>query len=597
MFYIPIFFKKMCCFEDLTISKMTKNIPFFLLIILGFFSCKTISYFVPSAKPVEQVVVHRIEQMPNLPQPYHLKDWKKTALEFDHYVFDFSQKGEHLPLIWLDSTGHNFKQTTFGIYTAIGDVREGPTVNNGQNHEALGSQGAILGATLMGIDKSKQDGHNYVGMLRNYFNKDSGWNIIQNFTNESAHIGGGYGNDYWYDVFNNVLFYAVANHYPKEEGFDYIQRTIAEQFYKSDSILGNNYSYSFFDFKNMKPGKSHIPTQEDVAAGYSFILYAAYQKFGDEKYLRAAKNSLTVLSNQKENRNYEMFMPFGAYMAARMNAENGGNYDVQKFLNWALDGDAVGREGWGVVVGNWGGYDVSGIAGSTIDRGGYGFLMNTFDLAWPLTAMLRYDQRYARSVGKLMLNAANAARLFYPNEIPDSLQALPKQKAVTKNCIADEGLIKEPSYDGFKGITPFAQGDGPLWAPGMPPETMFSVYGSGHAGIFGAIIQPTNVERILRIDCVATDMYLKQKAYPTYLFYNPYPETKSISTDVGSQPVDIYDTVNRVMLKTGVKGEMTFDLSGDSARLLVYVPAGSKFTDSNGILVADGLQVDYRYGK
>ncbi len=573
---------------------MSKNITFFLLLFLGFLSCKTTS-FIPTAHPVGQVSIRRIEQMPNLPKPYHLKDWKQTALDFDEYAFDFSKKGKHLPLIWLDSTGHNFKQTTFGIYTAIGDIREGPTVNKGQNHEALGAQGAILGATLMGIDKSKQDGNNYVGMLRNYFNKDSGWNIVQNFTNESAHIGGGYGNDYWYDVFNNVLFYSVANYYPKEPGFEEIQRTIAEQFYKSDSILGNNYSYSFFDFKNMKPGKSHIPAQEDVAAGYSFILYAAWQKFGDEKYLRAAKNSLTVLAGQKENRNYEMFMPYGAYMSARLNAETGANYDVQKFLNWTLDGDAVGREGWGVIVGNWGGYDVSGIAGSTVHNGGYGFCMNTFDLALPLAPMLRYDQRFARSVGKLLLNAANAARLFYPNEIPDSLQALPKLKAITKNVIAYEGLIKESIYPEFKGITPFAQGDGPLWAPGMPPETMFSVYGSGHVGIFGALIQPTNVERILRIDCVVTDMYLKQKAYPTYLFFNPYPETKNITTDVGNQSVDIYDTVNRAMLKTGVKGKVSFDISGDSARLLVYVPAGSKFTTADGKLLANGVPVDFRY--
>jgi len=394
-----------------------------------------------------------------------------------------------------------------------------------------------------------------------------------------------------------VLFFAIANYYPEEEGFEEIQRTIAGQFYKSDSILGSNYSYSFFDFKNMQPGKSHIPAQEDVAAGYSFILYAAYQKFGDEKYLHAAKNSLDVLASQKENRNYEMFMPFGAYMAARLNAEAGTDYDVQKFLNWTFDGDAVGRKGWGVIAGNWGGYDVSGIAGSTIDRGGYGFCMNTFDLAWPLTAMLRYDQRYARATGKWALNAANAARLFYPNEIPDSLQALPKLKAITKNSIAYEGLIKEPSYEGFKAITPFAQGDGPLWAPGMPPEIMFSIYGSGHVGIFGAIIQPTNVERILRIDCVATDMYLKQKAYPAYLFYNPYSETKNVNTDVGNLSVDIYDTVNREMLKKGVKGKVSFDISGDSARLLVFVPAGSKFKDSNGVLMADGVPVDFQYGK
>ena len=156
-------------------------------------------------------------------------------------------------------------------------------------------------------------------------------------------------------------------------------------------------------------------------------------------------------------------------------------------------------------------------------------------------------------------------------------------------------LIKKSIYPEFKGITPFAQGDGPLWAPGMPPETMFSVYGSGHVGIFGALIQPTNVERILRIDCVATDMYLKEKAYPTYLFYNPYPDSKNITTDVGNQAVDIYDSVNRVMLKSGVKGKVSFDIAGDKARLLVYVPVGGKFTKSNGRLLAGGVVVDYLY--
>ncbi|MCF8246389.1 MAG: hypothetical protein K9J37_16435 [Saprospiraceae bacterium] len=66
---------------------------------------------------------------------------------------------------------------------------------------------------------------------------------------------------------------------------------------------------------------------------------------------------------------------------------------------------------------------------------------------------------------------------------------------------------------------------------------------------------------------------------------------------MGSQSVDIYGSVNRVMLKTGVKGEVIFDIAGDSARLLVYAPAGSKYSDSNGVLMASGLPVDFRCGK
>jgi hypothetical protein len=571
------------------------KLPLFLFLLI--FACAPRPNFTPTAASVSQHAIPRVDKMPNRPKPYVYKDWKKTAQDFDQYVFDFSQKGDFLPLIWWDKTGRNFPETTFGIYTALGDVRMGGAVNNGENHEALGALGAVLGATLSGIDKSKQDGHDYVGMLRNYFNRDNGWNVIMNFTNKGAHIGGGYGNDFWYEVHNNVLFYSVADLYPKEKGFEDIQRTIAEQFYRSDSIMGNSYSYSFFDFKNMQGGKSHIPTQEDVAGGYAFVLYSAWVKFGDAKYLKAAKNALNVLYNQKENRFYEAMMPIAAYVGARMNAEVGTNYDIERFLDWTFDGSAVGREGWGVLADNWGGYDVSGLAGSTVHNGGYGFLMNTFDLMMPLSALVRYDQSYARSVGKWALNASNAARFCYPYDMPDSLQAIPQHKAVTKNVIAYEGVIKESVYPQFKGITPFAQGDGPLWHEGMPQQTMFSVYGSGHVGLFGGTIQATNVPEILQIDCGATDFYKKSGAYPTYLFYNPYLEEKTVSFNVGLKRVDLYDTVSRRFLQRGVRGNVRFPISADAARVVVVIPSGTWISVENKVLMAGKTPIDFGYGR
>ncbi|MBK8195496.1 MAG: hypothetical protein IPK76_20635 [Lewinellaceae bacterium] len=533
--------------------------------------------------------------MPNHPRPYAFKDWRQATLDFDRLVFDPGQKGDFWPLIWFDKTGRNFPDSTFGLYTAMGDVRMGSGINNGENHEALGALGAVLGASLAGIDKSRQDNRNYVRMLRNYFNRDNGWNVVMNFTNKGAHIGGGYGNDFWYEVHNNVLFYSVADLYPDERDFSRIQRSIAEQFYRSDSVMGNSYSYSFFDFKNMKGERSHIPTQEDVAGGYAFILYAAWVKFGDEKYLRAARNALTVLYNQKENRFYEAMMPVAAYVAARMNVEAGTDFDIQRFLDWTFDGTAVGREGWGVLADNWGGYDVSGLAGSTVHNGGYGFLMNTFDLMMPMSALVRYDQRYARAVGKWALNATNAARFCYPGNMPDSLQAIPQHKSVTKNVIAYEGIIKESVYPEFKGITPFAQGDGPLWVQGNPPQSMFSVYGSGHVGFFGGTVRQTNVPEILRIDCNATDFYKKNAAYPTCLFFNPYDVEKTVETDLGAKNTDVYDAVSRTFLERNVSGRFRFSLPADAARVLVLIPAGKQYTIENGTLKAGGTVVDYRY--
>ena len=549
----------------------------------------------PSGNEVTQRNIPRVDKMPYHPKPYKFRDWEKIAIDFDAYIFDFNQKGPFLPLIWLDGQKRNFPDTTFGIYTALGDIRMGPAVNNGENHEALGALGAVLGATMVGIDKSKQDGVNYVRMLRNYFNKDNGWNVIQNFTNKGAHIGGGYGNDFWYEVHNNVLFYSVADKYRDEPEFDDILFQIAEKFYTSDSIMGSNYSYSYFDFKEMKGFKNHIPTQEDVAGGYAFILYSAWVKFKNPKYLKAAQNAINVLYNQKENRFYEAMMPVAAQIASRLNAEHGNDYDLNRFLDWTFDGTAVGREGWGVLADQWGGYDVSGLAGSTVHNGGYGFLMNTFDLVLPLSSMVRYDQRYSNAVGKWALNASNAARFCYPYEMPDSLQAIPQFKGITKNVIAYEGIIKESIYPEFKGITPFAQGDGPLWYPNMPQQTMFSVYGSGHVGFFGGIIKSTNVPEILQINCTNADFFASQKSFDTYLYFNPYDTTQKVSINLGEGKYHLYDLNTQKVVKKNASKITSFPVSGQSSTTLVLVPANLTFRNKDGKLYAGDVIVDYRF--
>ena len=53
----------------------------------------------------------------------------------------------------------------------------------------------------------------------------------------------------------------------------------------------------------------------------------------------------------------------------------------------------------------------------------------------------------------------------------------------------------------------------------MPSD--FSLYGSSHVGFLAAILQRTSDERILKIDCLATD-FRHAKAYPTFLLFNPY---------------------------------------------------------------------------
>src|SRR5688500_11526115 len=112
----------------------------------------TISTAVLFARPqlalaTEQVDVPRVSLMPDTPRPYKLKDWKATAIAYDRFVFDPTIKGDHLPLLWWDDTKRNGPRRAFGLPTYVGGK------NRNGNQEAINCIAAVLGATLVGIDK------------------------------------------------------------------------------------------------------------------------------------------------------------------------------------------------------------------------------------------------------------------------------------------------------------------------------------------------------------------------------------------------------------------------------------------------------------
>jgi hypothetical protein len=572
---------------------MNKTLTIFFTISLIFlFGCSL------TKKEVTQAELEKVNNMPDFPKPYKMLNWQEKTKNFDKIIFNFQLGVQGKTFIWLDTSQRNFPQTTFGLYTVIDDVRQGPDVNNGEFHEAINSLGALMSAGLVGIDKTNQDGYNYVKMIQNYFNADNGWNIMMNNTSpEVAMQGGGYGRDWWYDVFPNVLFFAVSDLFQYVERADSLQKIIADQFFKADSVLDGNYDFSFFDYSRMQGKHNNITPQQDAAAGHAWVLYSAFQKFGDERYLEGAQSALDALYAQKESRFYEVLMPFGAYTAARMNAEEGTNYDILKVLKWTFDGctSEEGRTGWGIIDGQWGEFDVNGIQGNILQEGGYGFLMNSFDMAWPLVPMVRYEPEYASIIGKWMLNVANSARLFYPYEIPDKNQWLPDEKAVTRNVIAYEGLKKTDAYkkEELRGASPVALGDGPNWVIGQPEISMFSIYGSAHVGIFGAIIRETNVENILQLNCLATDFY-RNPAYPTYLYYNPYPEDKKINYFNGSSAVDLFDAISHKIVAKNIKKQGAFIIPANKTMLIVVIPSGSELERQDNKTMVGNITVAYQ---
>ena len=241
----------------------------------------------------------------------------------------------------------------------------------------------------------------------------------------------------------------------------------------------------------------------------------------------------------------------------------------------------LGRDSWSL-----GGYDCDGLIGSIDNQGGYAFAMNTFAQASALVPLARYDTRYARAIGKWMLNLANSARLFYPGALPPGHETSAFWKGDPAHVIAYEGLRCE-----WQGKSPCATGD-PV-AMHWGPKTDLGLYGSSYVGMLGAIVRPTSVPRILQLDCLATDFFHGQ-AWPTFVCYNPYPAPRKFEFTVGAKLSDLYDAVTRQVLKRNVREKTKLTLPADSAVLIVVLPAGGKLTHTGSKTRIDGVIVNYR---
>ena len=103
-----------------------------------------------------QKSISRVNMMQDMPGTYHMIDWEKTARDYDAYVFDWNRTSGPGPLIWMDISG---KKPGFGLYTTVGDVRQGP--KRPSSHESINTIAAVLSGGLMGIDKTQPDGFNY----------------------------------------------------------------------------------------------------------------------------------------------------------------------------------------------------------------------------------------------------------------------------------------------------------------------------------------------------------------------------------------------------------------------------------------------------
>lgn len=531
----------------------------------------------------QQISIGRIDMMPSLPEPYHMRDWKKVAHQYDSLVFVTSLSGQYLPLIAINESGVNYPEhKSAALVSYVGKTL-------GTSAEGINYIPAIIGATLCGINKSNQFGEDWVLMAEDFFNKKPSENIyLNNYSSSSGH-------DWWYETMPNIFFYQLNDLYPNTGDFNYQFQTIAHRWLEAVDSMGGNttpwsipyMNYRAWSLKQMKPLTEGVK-QPEAAGAIAWILYHAYTITKDKNYLIGAEWALEFLNNWQQNPSYELQLPYGVYVAARMNAEIGTDYDIDKMLNWCFDRGAL--RGWGTIVGKWGNYDCSGLIGEANDAGNdYAFIMNGFQQVGALVPMLRYNENYANAIGKWVLNVANASRLFYPGFLPNDQQDSEEWSFSydPDSCISHEAM-KEILND----KSPFSTGDAIRggWAP-----TNLALYGASHVGYFGGIIESTNVKKILKLDLCKTDFY--GSSYPTYLLWNPYDKDTTVSINVGEMAIDIYNSLDNNFSHNSVSNIVEFTLPAYNSVILVYVPTSAIISKSGKKTFADSIVIDFDNGE
>lgn len=546
-----------------------------------YFICIFVCCFMMIQRPVfgQQVSISRIDQMPFLPKPYVMRNWKSVAKGYDSLVFATDLSGQYLPLNTIYSNTVNYPSfQSFKLRSYVGSPDFGG--------EGINCLPAVIGAELTGIDKENQNGINWVAMCKEWFNTTSEERIYLNAPRASS------GDDWWYETMPNVFFFQLYDLHPDVPEFQEQSRTVADRWLSSvKSMKGSatpwhvpNMDHRSWKFSTMTPYDNDVHEPE-ASGAISWILYQEYLKTGEQKYRIGAEWSMEFLNSLSVNPSYELQLPYGAYSAARMNAEIGTNYNLLKILTWCFDVGPL--RSWGATIGKWGEYDCDGMIGEVNQFDpSYAFLMNTFQQVGTLCPVARYDDRYAAAIGKWILNAANAVRLFYPAFLPDSNQ---DSRTWSSQYDPNSYIGHEAMKQSMAGKSPFATGDA---FPNGWAETNLALYGSSHVGYLASVIDTTNVPMVLKSNLLATD-FSHLPAYQTYLYFNPYDSTVSVSIDAGPSNVDLYDAAANVFVKTNVSSHTAIDIPPKTARVIVIVPAAGTITYSNEKMLINDIIVDY----
>lgn len=530
-------------------------------------------HFITSAEaivpaPPGQKRLFAIDHMPALPSPYRYFDWKQRCRDYVNLAFNTKAFGPDLP---LSRIGADDGETYFAQCSYVGDDR----VKTGAGESITGMFGVISGA-VSGIDMRNYRGIDWVSRCDAWFCQQNGLNLLTDYRN------GPTPENYWYDLQPSVAYIWLLDLYPSRPNAEALWRKSIDTLARvHDSLKGQDgipdYNFSGFDYKMWKPAEkgSKEPDNFGLAA---WLFYLTYRRSGDAAFLNRALECFKFWDRQKEMPFIETGVPFGVLTAARINAEMGMHLPLDRYMQSVFDFHLQGHTGIGID--RWGESDICGL---WHDPAAKAYLFESAQLS-ALVPVARYAPEYSAAIGKWFLNLTNSMRYFYPDQLPPDSQTCFEWPSDPSRAIPYERLNW-----GRKGKWLFACSDALdyHW-----PVKDLSLYSAASVGLVAGRCEATDIPGILSIDLNALDPF-KLPAWPARLLYNPYPSLKTVTIDVGTKPVDLYDAAHRRYLSRARSGRCKVSVEASGAVNVVAVPAGDALVKKDGHLVADGRIVDY----
>jgi hypothetical protein len=324
--------------------------------------------------------------------------------------------------------------------------------------------------------------------------------------------------EYWYLMNVNALAFAlIQTRFPHDsEWLARVERTAA-----SLRDMAHEIKYDFndqgYDYAAGKPfTRQDIYRQPDAVGGYSYVMLLAWTMTGKGFCLAEAKTAIDRYTTFHKNPWYEIPSGAMAILAATRLESMGYPANSSKALGFVLD-SKIGL----MATGKWGSIPVDGLmAGFCTEPPGQAYSMESMVTFPYLMPALRYRPELAGEVARYALNAAANLRWFYPKYLPTDSQSRPDLTP----SVPYERLSREA-----KGHSPFAEGD---FAGHR------SVYGGAYVMWLDKMVQAQGDPWLLRWNLTLTN-FLDRDLPPTFLYYNPWSERKSLPVDATGRVRDL----------------------------------------------------------